>query len=151
MNLLAYGDKLIGDPNGGGGGGGTYSISILASSSELYGKTIVVSVGGEDISELTFSSTGTASFSTNNIASYTFSVTIAGITYSSTVNVQEGITTYSTTIVYYPNGRTVTPINDVETWLACAKITDTGYTTMADVLADSTTLMLVITNNNATD
>lgn len=48
-----------------------------------------------------------------------------------------------------PDGRTVTPVNDVQTWLACAGITDKSYTILSEVLADSTTLLALINHDNA--
>ena len=48
-----------------------------------------------------------------------------------------------------PDGSTVTPTDDIQTWLACADITDKTYTTVNEVLADSTTLLALISDNNA--
>lgn len=48
-----------------------------------------------------------------------------------------------------PNGETVLPVNDIETWLACADIKNTGYTTLAEVLADEDVLFKVLTDDNA--
>ena len=39
-----------------------------------------------------------------------------------------------------PNGATVTPTDDVQTWLHCANIFDKSYTTISEVVADTTTL-----------
>lgn len=50
-----------------------------------------------------------------------------------------------------PDGKTVTPINDVETWLSCAELQSTGYTTLQEVLADSSVLLAVIAADNAVD
>lgn len=50
-----------------------------------------------------------------------------------------------------PEGSTVTPTDDIQTWLACAGITDKTYTTLAEVLNDSTTLLALISSNNASD
>ena len=50
-----------------------------------------------------------------------------------------------------PEGSTVTPTDDIQTWLACASITDKTYTTLNEVLADSTTLLALMSNNNAAD
>lgn len=51
----------------------------------------------------------------------------------------------------FPDGKTVTPTNDIQTLLHCAGITDKAYTTLSVLLADSTTLNAVITSNNAVD
>lgn len=50
-----------------------------------------------------------------------------------------------------PEGSTVLPTDDVQIWLACAGITDKAYTTISQVLADSTTLSALIASNNAVD
>ena len=49
-----------------------------------------------------------------------------------------------------PNGATVTPTDDVQTWLECAKL-DKSYTTISQVLADTNTLSALISDNNASD
>lgn len=50
-----------------------------------------------------------------------------------------------------PNGATVTPTDDVQTWLHCANIWDKSYTAVADVIKDTTTLNALIANENAND
>lgn len=51
-----------------------------------------------------------------------------------------------------PNGATVTPTDNVQTWLHCANIWDkTDLTTIDDVIADTTTLNILISDNNASD
>lgn len=50
-----------------------------------------------------------------------------------------------------PNGASVTPVGDVYTWQKCAGIANPQYTTLAEILADATTLEHVIDSANATD
>ncbi len=51
-----------------------------------------------------------------------------------------------------PNGSTVLPINDIQIWLRCANIFDKiTYTTLSDILSDSTTLLTLINDTNAVD
>ena len=50
-----------------------------------------------------------------------------------------------------PDGATVTPTDDVQTWLHCADIWDKSYTTISEVIADTTTLNTLIANENAND
>ena len=50
-----------------------------------------------------------------------------------------------------PNGATVTPTDDVQTWLHCANIWNKSYTTISEVIADTTTLNTLISDNNAVD
>ena len=49
-----------------------------------------------------------------------------------------------------PDGEKVTPTDDIETWLLCADIKDTGYTTLEEVLNDEEVLIKVLTDENAT-
>ena len=59
---------------------------------------------------------------------------------------------YSVEFIDTPDGATVTPTDDVQTWLHCANIWDkTDLTTIDDVIADTTTLNILISNNNASD
>ena len=48
-----------------------------------------------------------------------------------------------------PNGATVTPTDDVQTWLHCANVWDKSYTTVSEVIADTTSLNVLIANENA--
>lgn len=48
-----------------------------------------------------------------------------------------------------PDGRTVLPTDDIQIWLNCANVWDKAYTTLAEVLADTDTLLALITSNNA--
>ena len=50
-----------------------------------------------------------------------------------------------------PDGKTVTPTDDVATWLECAGIDPTGFSELSDVLADSVTLQALMEDNNAVD
>ena len=50
-----------------------------------------------------------------------------------------------------PEGSTVVPTDVVQTWLNCAGIFDKNYTTVSQVLADTTTLSALISSNNAVD
>lgn len=52
---------------------------------------------------------------------------------------------------FIPDGRTVTPVNDVQTLLHCAGIFDKAYTVLSQLLADTASLYTVITDNNAID
>lgn len=70
---------------------------------------------------------------------------------------QEGIITlekwgnYSVEFIDTPDGATVTPTDDVQTWLHCANVWNKSYTTISEVVADTTTLNIVISDNNASD
>lgn len=50
-----------------------------------------------------------------------------------------------------PNGSTITPTDDIQTWLHCANIWDKTYTTISQILSDASTLQALIISNNAVD
>ena len=50
-----------------------------------------------------------------------------------------------------PDGRTVLPTDDIQIWLHCANIWNKTYTTLAEVLADTDTLLALINSPNAVD
>jgi hypothetical protein len=50
-----------------------------------------------------------------------------------------------------PTGSSVTPVNNVRNWLDSAKVFDKNYTTISQVLSDTTTLQTLISSNNAND
>lgn len=50
-----------------------------------------------------------------------------------------------------PNGSTITPINNIQIWLHCANIWNKSYTTINQVLSDTSTLLALISSNNAVD
>lgn len=58
---------------------------------------------------------------------------------------------YGGKIVVQYDGKTILPTDDIQTWLKCGGIKDKSYTTLSQVLADTTTLLALINNNNASD
>ena len=50
-----------------------------------------------------------------------------------------------------PDGKTVTPTDDIQIWLHCADIWDKTYTNLAEVLNDTDTLSALIASENAVD
>lgn len=71
-------------------------------------------------------------------------------TISKSVTVADG-GVYTIELNAIPNGSTVTPVNDIQTWLHCANIWNKTYTTIAQVLADAGAVQSLIASNNATD
>ena len=57
---------------------------------------------------------------------------------------------YSVELSDIPKGATVTPTDDIQTWLKCAEL-NKSYTTISQVLADTNTLSALISDNNASD
>ena len=145
----ASGANIVGTYQGGTPSG--YTVNVIASSQELYGQTIDVYSEDVKLTEIYFSNVGTASIVFQNVGVYEFRVTISEITYKSTVTVTDNIHTYNTTIRFYPKGSTITPLNDIQTWLHCADIWDKDYTTLSQVLNDLDTLVALMASNNAVD
>ena len=58
---------------------------------------------------------------------------------------------YGGRIVVRYDGKTILPTDDIQTWLKCGGIKNKSYTTLSQVLADTTTLLALINNNNASD
>ena len=75
-----------------------------------------------------------------------------------TLTLSSGETWNTPNMTYYgeyevalvPNGSTVTPTDDIQTWLKCADL-NKSYTTISQVLADTNTLSALISDNNASD
>lgn len=81
-----------------------------------------------------------------NSGTWTISGITSGVSYSTTVDVLD-----ATTLNPVPDGSTVTPTDDIQIWLHCADIFDKSYTTIGEVLADSSTLSALIADSNAVD
>ena len=75
-----------------------------------------------------------------------------------TLTLSSGKTFNTPNMTYYgeyevtllPNGSTVTPTDDIQTWLKCAGL-NKSYTTISQILADTNTLSALISDNNASD
>lgn len=123
----------------------TATLSISTSDSSLYGEPIDIQRGETYVGRTTFSNAGTASYNVHDTGTYY--VTCQGNTETVTVSAE---TTYNVVINAIPDGSTVTPTDDIQTWLACAGLSE-SYTTLSQVLSDRATLYALIKNNNATD
>ena len=77
---------------------------------------------------------------------------VTGITMTKTIDLSYWGIQPTVTFEDIPNGATVTPTDDVQTWLHCANVWDkTNLTTIDDVITDTTTLNTLISDNNASD
>ena len=101
--------------------------------------TSVFTVDGTNLESGSFDITQVA----NGNGTATLSVIYGGETIASA--------TLPVAIAVVPDGKTVTPTDDVQTLLKCAGIFDKSYTTINEVLADTTSLAEVIMTNNAID
>lgn len=131
----------------------TATLSLSTTSPELASATISIYLDASGtptlIGTTTFVSSA-ASFIVHEPGTYTCSCTYLGEEYSSDVTVSTE-TTYPVVIDTIPEGSTVLPTDDIQTWLKCAGIRDKSYTTLSEVLADHDTLYLLMGNNNAVD
>lgn len=119
-------------------GGATITVTY---DSSFYNKTMTCTNGTKTYTKTTTSS-GSTTFNVNEEGTWT--ITCNGV--SVTVAV---VLSYSTQMI--PTGSTVTPVNDIQIWLKCGGIFDKTYTTISQVLADTTTLLALISDSNAVD
>ena len=127
------------------------TLAITTPNSELYGQQITIKNSSDvTVGTTQFGGSGTASFVVKEPDTYTVSVTYGGSTFANQVAVTTQ-TTYNVTISLIPNGATVTPTDDIQTWLKCGGIFDKNYTIISQVLSDTTTLLALVNNNNAVD
>lgn len=81
------------------------------------------------------------------VGTWTISGTAEGILFSTQFTVLD----FETELNAIPEGSTVLPTDDIQTWLHCANIWDKNYTSISQVLADASTLQSLIASNNAAD
>ena len=129
----------------------SYGTINLTFSNEFRGLTITCGLNGTTITKQAPGSGNTMAFYPPTTGEWTISGTYSGVTYSTSATVVNLGTAVSALLQTVPEGSTVTPTDDIQTWLACAGITDKTYTTLAEVLNDSTTLLALLSNNNASD
>lgn len=77
--------------------------------------------------------------------------TISGTAEGTLFSTQFTVVDFETVLNPIPEGSTVIPTDDIQTWLHCANIWDKNYTTISQVLADASTLQALIASNNAAD
>lgn len=142
----------------GGGGGGKQQGYIIPAS-----ESATVDVGSTTTVPLTIIGDGAISVTSSDSTKATGSVsngvlTITGVgggIATITITMADSATYLGTSatvnVTSVPNGSTATPTDDIQTWLGCASIFDKSYTTISDVLADSSTLATLISSQNAVD
>ena len=123
------------------GGGGFSALIVITAAT---GQTVTVSKGSDTYTAVEISS-GTYEVSVDSMGTWT----VTDGTNTDTVAVSQQ-TTYYVTLSSVPDGRTVLPTDDVSIWLACGQRSET-YTTLSQVLADSTCLSALISDSNAVD
>lgn len=141
---MAYFECIVGN------GGGSSGIPLIVTcDSQFAGLTITATKSGAATQTATCPSSSpyTIEFELPEDGTWTISGTYSGQTFSEVVT----ITPYTATLNAIPEGSTATPTDDVQIWLHCGNIWDKNYTTISQVLADSTTLLALISDNNAVD
>lgn len=84
-----------------------------------------------------------------NTGTWTISGSDGVDTYDETVYVNSLSDVISADLSSAPDGSTVTPTDDIQIWLQCAKIRNKLYTTLAEVIDDKETLQKLISSENA--
>lgn len=119
---------------------------------EFRGLSVICNSGVTNIIKTAPISGNTMYFYPPSTGEWTISSTYSGNSYSTSATVTSLSVQASAILRLRPNGATVTPTDDIQTWLQCGGIFDkTTYTTLSDVLSDSTTLSTLINDNNAVD
>lgn len=130
------------------GGGGTGADLIVTCSQNFAGATITCTDGVDTLTQQCPSSSPyEVVFESIPTGTWTISGQVSGQTFSTT----KTITDFNVGLSDIPEGSTATPTDVIQTWLHCANIWDKTYTTINQVLADSTTLLALISSNNAVD
>ena len=102
-------------------------------------------------SENYYTSTTPYTFTVHSANTYTITATDGTATDTETVTITTSGQAESVTLSFIPNGSTVVPTDNIQTWLHCADIWNKSYTTISEVLSDASTLLALIASNNAVD
>lgn len=139
---MAYFHCLI----GGGSSGGGYELTVTCDA-DFAGTTITATDGVTTLTQTCPSASPyVVVFAIPNGGEWTVSGVIGGATYTASIDIPDSLELHS-----IPEGSTVLPTDDIYIWLKCAGITDKSYTTLNEVLADSTTLLALMSDDNAVD
>lgn len=125
------------------------SVALIVQCDADFAGSTITADNGEDVFTETCPSVSPYTVRFEGIPTGTY--TISGIAEGQTFTTQFTVLDYETTLNAAPEGATVLPINDIQIWLHCAGIYDKTYTTIGEVLADNTTLLALISDNNAAD
>lgn len=128
--------------------GGDGADLVVTCSEDFAGATISCTDGTITFTEICPSTSPyVVTFESIPTGTWTISATVYGLTFSTIVTILD----FSAALNAIPEGSSVTPTDDVQTWLHCGGIWDKSYTTVSQVLSDSTTLLALISDNNAVD
>lgn len=133
----------------GGGGGGETDVNLIVTCSPGFAGSTISCTNGSKTYTQTCPSSSPYTVTFENIEKGTW--TISGIASGQTFTKSVTISDYTAELTNIPNGATVTPVNDIQIWLHCANIWNKTYTTISQVLSDTSTLLALISSNNAAD
>lgn len=138
---MAYFDCFIGDTGGG-------VALVITCASQFAGANITITDGVTTYVEQC-PSTSPYEITIPGITpgTWTISGTYSGTTFTTTKTILD----FEAELLTIPDGSTVTPTDDIQTWLNCANIWDKAYTTIGEVLTDTTVLLALINDSNAVD
>lgn len=135
---MAYFECII------GGSGTTLTVTC---DSVFAGQTITCTNGTTTLTAVCPSASPyVVEFDLETDGTWTISGTVNGKTHSTSVTINTNATLHE-----IPTGSSATPVANVQTWLHCANIWNKSYTTITQVLSDTTTLLALISSNNAAD
>lgn len=141
---MAYFECVIGSAASGGSGADL----IVTCDANFAGSTITCTDGNTTFTEVCPSSSPyEVTFESIPTGTWTISGVSGGQTFTQSVT----ITDFTASLHDIPDGATVTPTDDIQTWLHCANIFNKSYTTISQVLSDTSTLLALISSNNAAD
>ena len=126
-----------------------WTATVVFSQPDLSGEVVTIrNSSSVTVGNVTLDSSGEGIWKIESPDVYTFTVTNGGQTMSISLNVTEETIYY---VTFIPTGSTVTPTDDIQTWLKCAGIFNKSYTTISQVLSDPSTVLSLITSDNAVD
>ena len=142
----------MGSGNGGGGDLKPYTVNFECASGYT-GQTLTMKQSGQENVSGIVGSDGKLTLYPMYSGEWECSCysSVTGTTKKKTIDLSYWGVQPTVTFEDTPNGATGTPTDDVQTWLHCANIWDKSYTTISEVIADTTTLNTLISNNNASD
>ena len=127
----------------------SYGTINLTYDNEFRGMSISCASGGTTITKTAPISGNSMAFYPPSTGTWTISSTYSGVSYSTSVTVSSLSTAVTAQLQMLPDGSTVTPTDDIQIWLNCAGIYDKNYTTLSEVLADTTTFDALLRDSNA--
>jgi hypothetical protein len=124
-------------------------VALIVTTDASFAGSNITASNGEDTFTQQCPSSAPYVVTFENIPTGTY--TISGVTGGQTVSKTFVVSDYNFEFHNTPTGSTATPVNVIQTWLHCANIWNKSYTTINQVLADTSTLLALISSNNAAD